>query len=450
MKSLLKITILVTLLFFQVGFSQVTTWQEKAEKLSNDTFEKAIQPSKFRITSNPSLSLIQNWKSDPAISGENVYTKIIGWNDFLEPKKTGIIVKHQVKLDTTLFPYYTYIPENYSNKKPTKLLIYYRGGWISRDTFPENIDKEIVSENPTFKYLDHYNIIEIFPAVKSDLAIYGRYGYEHLRKMVLQTKQLFNIDDNQVYLAGFSDGGRTVLNIAYLAPTNYAAFFTINGTINSSKANFPNFSNRKIVSFMAEDDGLVPYQYPSSMAQKANEWNADWTLHLLKGKQHFYYPYEAEVLPLLFQHIENTHRNPYPNAILYHKSYDYKEFTNIDWLQITTDSKKEPEDWHHTSMTTIMRSKDEIDTFNYGEKTAQVEATYFNNTFTVKASLVNDIDIYISPLMVNVKIPVIVIVNGKEVFNEMIDYNKDFIIEQFENNFDRKQVWINKVHLKVE
>ena len=450
MKFLFKIILIISLLFYKSGFSQVDKWIQKSEKLSNKKFEKEIRLSKYNLDTNENLSKINKWKSNTSISGENIYNQILNWNKYTTPKKTGIIVKNTIQLDSTSFPFYTYIPKNYSASKRTKLLIYYRGGWISRSHFPENIDKEIVIENPTFNYLDTYNIIEVYPAVKDDLAIYGRYGYEQLRKIVQKTKQQFNIDDNQVYLAGFSDGGRTALNIAYLVPTTFATIFTINGTINSSKVNFANFSNRKMVSFIAENDEIVHNQYPISIAEKANEWDADWTLYFLKDKPHFYTPYQAEVLPTLFKHIQTSGRNPYPNSIIYHKSYDYKEFTNIDWLHIKTDTKRDKENWHHVSKTSIIKAKGDIDTFNYGEKLAQANATYFNNTFDIKTSLVKEIDIYISPLMVNLNLPIKVIINGKEVFNDKINYDKQFIIKEFERNFDRKQVWVNKISLAVE
>ncbi|MEM6684796.1 MAG: hypothetical protein AAF617_03280 [Bacteroidota bacterium] len=393
-------------------FCQVQEWQEKAAKLSDVDFANTIE-NLTTIAPSPKLSNIQSWKSDKLLTSASVYQEITTWNTYTQPKRTGVITKMDIMLQSQKVPVYIYIPTNYKSDRPTKLLIYYRGGWMSRKEYPENIAKEIVLENPTFSMLDKYNVIEVYPALKQDLAIYGMFGYAHLRKIVAATKKQLNIDDNKVYLAGFSDGGRTVLNIAYLAPTAYAAFFTINGTINNSNAYFPNFSNRKLVSFMAENDGIVDYRYMTSMAQKSQEWNADWILYMLKDKPHFYYPYASQILPVLFAHIKNSTRNPYPNTITYHKAYDYEEFTNIDWLGLKVNTKKTKEKWHYERATSIVLNKEKTDTFVYGENIAQVEAHYFNNTFTVKVSLVEEVDIYISPLMVNMTMPVVIQVNGK-------------------------------------
>ncbi|MBL4707368.1 MAG: hypothetical protein JKY48_02885 [Flavobacteriales bacterium] len=222
--------LLLIILSSTFSFGQTEKWIEYSKKLSNKQFEEKIQASNYNLVSNNFLFQLKKWKLYKDISAETVYQNIIGWNKYPKPKRTGIIIQRQIQLDSAKnVPYYIYIPENYSSNLPTKLLVYYKGGWISRDSFPSNVAKEIINDNPTFSYLDIYNIIEIFPALNRDLAIYGMYGYKHLRLMLADTKKVLNIDDNQVYLAGFSDGGRTVYNLAYLRPTQFASFYSING-----------------------------------------------------------------------------------------------------------------------------------------------------------------------------------------------------------------------------
>lgn len=447
MKCALSILILFISTF---SFSQTKNWEEHAENLSDKKFELKIQPSKYNLESNHFIDEIDSWKTDKNLTGEDIYTKIVNWKKYPKPKKTGIIIERKTTLDSTYsVPYYIYIPKNYSPNLPTKLLVYYKGGWISRDHFPDNVAKEIVIDNPTFSYLDKYNVIEIFPALKNDLAIYGFYGYKHLRKMVAETKQVLNIDDNQVYLAGFSDGGRTTYNVAFLTPSQFASFYSINGVFNSLKMNYPNFSNRSITSYIAKKDKISYYKLSLAVAKKANEFGSNWSINLL-DKEHFYFPYEKEILPKMFTQINNSYRNPFPNKIIYHKDYDFNELKGIDWLHIKTNTKREPEKWHYSSKVSIPLISKENDTFIYGENTSQVTANYFNNTFEIKASLVDEIEIYISPLMVDVNRPVKVIINQKEVYNQEVTFDKNFIINEFVKKFDRKQIWINKINLKVE
>ena len=446
----MKYLFVIILTYSLVSCSQLKTWESNAKKLSNEKFEQKIQASKYNITKNPFLQQIERWNTNKNLSGKDIYNKIINWEAYPNPKNTGIIIEKKIELDSTYsVPYYIYIPKNYSNDLPTKLLIYYKGGWISRDSLPNNVAKEIIIDNPTFKYLDKYNVVEVFPALENKLAIYGFYGYKYLRLILADTKKILNIDDNQVYLAGFSDGGSTVYNIAFLRPSQYASFFSINGTINNSNMNYPNFSSREITTYSGLKDELVNYHFPLSIAEKANEFGANWKIRLL-DKGHFYFPYEKEILPDMFNQMMNSNRNPFPNSIIYHKDFDFNELNGVDWLHIVkTNPKREPEKWHYSSEVKIKRTENEVDTFVYGEKTSQIIANYFNNTFTLKSSLIDEFEIYISPIMVDINRSVKIIVNDKEVYNKKISYNKSFMIKNFKERFDRKQVWINKITIMV-
>lgn len=447
----MKLTFLVLTIFSSfLSFSQTEKWVEYSENLSDEKFEKNIQPSKYNLVSNNFIQQIEKWKSDNSVTAETVYQNIIAWNKYPTPKKTGVIVERKIELDTAkTVPYYIYIPENYSSDLPTKLLIYYKGGWISRDSLPNNVAKEFVNDNPTFHYLDKYNTIEVFPALNSDLAIYGFYGYKHLRLMLADTKKILNIDDNQVYLAGFSDGGRTVYNLAYLRPTDFASFYSINGTFNSSKMNYPNFSNRPITTYSGTKDSLANPKFAISVAEIANGFGANWKLNSFES-EHFYFPNEKKILPKMFTEMNNSTRNPFPNKITYHKDYDFDELKGIDWLQVKTNTKKTPKDWHYTSDFYINRNGKEIDSVKYGQKTSQTKASYFNNSFDIKTSLVDEIELYISPTMVDMNRPIKVILNGKEVYNQKVEFDKEFMIKNFLEKFDRKQVWINRIKLVAE
>ena len=447
----MKLYISFLLIFISTfSYSQTEKWIEFAKKFSDKKFELKIQPSKYSLETNKFINEINSWETDTKLTGEDIYKKIINWRKYPSPKKTGVIIERKIWLDSTYnVPYYIYIPKRYSAKLPTKLLVYYRGGWILRDSFPNNVAKEIINENPTFSYLDKYNVIEIFPALKNDLAIYGFYGYKHLRKMVTETKQILNIDDNQVYLVGFSDGGRTTYNIAYLTPSQFASFYSINGTFNSSNMNYPNFSNRPITTFYGTKDKLANPKFALSVAQVAEKFGANWKLQSFEG-EHFYYPNENKILPRLFTKINNSTRNPFPNTIVYHKDYDFDEFNGIDWLHIKANTNRTPEDWHFSSKFDIQRNDREMDRVNYGQMTAQTKASYFNNTFYIKSSLVDEIELYISPSMVDMNRPIKVILNDKEVYNQKVEFDKKFMIDNFINKFDRRQVWINKINLKVE
>ena len=52
--------------------------------------------------------------------------------------------------------------------------------------------------------------------------------------------------------------------------------------------------------------------------------------------------------------------------------------------------------------------------------------------------------------MVNLEQPVVVNINGKQVFRGKIQADKNFMLRNFKASFDRDAIWVNSVKLKVE
>ncbi|MCR6722120.1 MAG: hypothetical protein NVV59_17945 [Chitinophagaceae bacterium] len=445
-KTLFTLALAIT--FQQIAFTQSSNWARLASDSDSATFEKLIDPKEYSI-STMNVEKIKEWQHNSSISGDSLFRLLSNWNTFPEIKQTGIVIKLSADIDSNYsVPFFVYVPKNYNPKQKTVLLVYYKGGWLARRELPNNFSKEIIIDNPTLAYLDEYNVVEVFPALKSDLAIYGNYGYRHLSGMIKETKKRFNIDDNKVFLAGYSDGGKTVYNASYLAQTTVACFYPINGAVVSPPF-FPNWYNRPIFSIVAKRDELTDPRSIRSKAKHAVDRGANWIYREL-DKTHYYKPYAHEILPALFQHMMQTNRNPFPTRIVYDRSFnDVRDFPGVDWLQMEVNTKKAPSPNHFTDSIQTFAGDGEERNYRYGENVGQVRAVFFDNVFTVTTSQVDKLILYISPLMVNMNLPVKIILNGKEVFNNKVEYSKEFMTEKFLNDFDRGQVFVNQIVIDV-
>ncbi len=87
--------------------------------------------------------------------------------------------------------------------------------------------------------------------------------------------------------------------------------------------------------------------------------------------------------------------------------------------------------------------------FYYPRKSARVDADFYGNIFDIRTSRISALKIRIHPEMVNMQDPVKVIVNGVEVFNDLVTYDRDYIRNQFRKNFDRKALWVNELYIPV-
>lgn len=78
-----------------------------------------------------------------------------------------------------------------------------------------------------------------------------------------------------------------------------------------------------------------------------------------------------------------------------------------------------------------------------------VMANYFGNRFIIEASKVTSLSIYVHPQMVNFDNPVIIEIDGEVVFEQKVEFDRDFLIRNFIKNYDRKALWCNKIDLKL-
>ncbi|MDO9578774.1 MAG: PDZ domain-containing protein [Candidatus Cloacimonadales bacterium] len=136
---------------------------------------------------------------------------------------------------------------------------------------------------------------------------------------------------------------------------------------------------------------------------------------------------------------------------------DGKAAANVDSLISWRDAKQRGDEF----TLTVLRNDSEIfleghfpesttyDAFNFTRKSGAVKARYYGNHFEIETSRVKEIAIYFHPNMINLKNPITVNINGKKVFEDLINYDKKFIISNFEKNKDRKALWINKLVLEV-
>ncbi|OGX82191.1 hypothetical protein BEN49_14295 [Hymenobacter coccineus] len=397
----------------------------------------------------PELAQLTQWSGDAQVTGDSLYRLLRSWQHYPKPRRTGIICRYEVKLDSThTVPYLVYVPQHYDHRLPTKLLVYYKGGWLNRKQLPANYAKEIVLDNPTFRYLDEQNTIELFPCLRQDLAIYGNYGYQHLQQMIAQTKRVLNIDDNRVYLSGFSDGGKTVFNVASLTPSAFAGFYAINGGL-ASRPQFLNLAARPLLAFIAQADELISPASVLAYAEQARHFGADWQVRRLPARTHYYAPYQQEVLPALFAHLTVVSRNPFPTRVTYAKGYNSSDLPGLDWVQCRMSSTKAPAATHQVDSIRVVNMVGEASRYRNGEKDGQVRATCFNNTYTVETSLVDELTLYISPVMVDLTQPIRVVVNGQQRYQGVVTYSKNFLGQRFAANFDRQQLFINELIIKL-
>jgi hypothetical protein len=246
------------------------------------------------------------------------------------------------------------------------------------------------------------------------------------------------------------------------APNLFAAFTGINTQprVRTGGTFLANALNRNFYAIATDKDYYYPPQANDSLLYLAKKAGIDWTLDMNKGYPHWFPQYDAadEAVRKMFAAMVTKQRNPF-HPQLYWQCDDVK-YGKCDWLSITElDTLRKPAAWqpkHNFNIDSwVDRGNPDkrIDStekaFYYPRKSGAVKAEYKPNKFILQASAVKSIRLYLSPEMIDFTRPIAIVVNGKQVFCKRMDYNKAFLLNDFERNLDREALWVNYIDLNV-
>ncbi len=491
------------------------------------------------VFTSDNLKEINELYLNQEISNDSLFTLLSDWNKYQQPDSTGIFLqKENVINDTLIVPYFILIPQNYDHTKPAQLLVYLHGG-VGRKDFVEDFDEYTQQLIALFPQEVRDDWFFLFPQGNQNTMWWDLVGMENIKTQIRDLKKDYNIDDNKIYMTGFSDGGSASFHFALTDPNLFAAFYPFNGntvvgsSVTQKPAYIANLQNRHLRAINTDEDGLYPSADMRLLMELSLQAGADLLYKEYWGIGHTF-DYAEEDVPIMVQDMKNHSRDIFRSEIYW--EYSIPEFNRCDWLEITRlDTIESPAEWHKeynikmenkriqfgfyhdetfeetgvkvrnvieastadsmglkkddivirmdgkdvenieklSELKTFKKRGDEVsltvlredkevklfgqfpevefnDAFSYDLPSGAVKAKYWGNNFEIETSSVDELAIYIHPDMVNLEIPVSVTVNGKEVFNENIEIDRDFMVESFKMNFDRKALWVNRIVLRTE
>jgi predicted esterase len=476
--------------------------------------------------------------NDNAISNDSLFVLLANWNNYQPADSTGVFLqKENVINDTLIAPYSIHIPQNYDHTKPARLLVYLHGG-VGRKDFIEDFSEYVPQITALFPDEVINNWFFLFPQGNQYTMWWDLVGMENIKTQIRNLKKDYNIDDDKIYMTGFSDGGSASFHFALTDPNLFAAFYPLNGfvavgsRVTQNPAYLPNLKNRHSRAVNTDEDGLYPSADMRLLMELSLQAGADLLYKEYWGIGHDF-AYADEDVPIMVQDMKNHARDIFRSEIYWESSIP--EFNCCDWLKITRlDTLETPEEWqkeynikmenkriqfgfyHDESFEetgvkvrnvieastadsmglkkddivikmdgkdvenieklselktlkkrgdevslTVLRDNKEIklfgqfpevefyDAFIMNKPSGAIKAKYWGNHFEIETSRIDELAIYIHPDMVNLENPVTVNFNGKEAFNNLISIDREFMVENFLKNFDRKALWVNRIVLKL-
>jgi predicted esterase len=505
-------------------------WKTNLDSILNKGFENLATSTVKEMAFDPAAvqkaaAVVPDWKT---------LIKQIQTRNFSQPEKRGELSLYTMTgSDGKERPWVLYVPESYWHKRATPAIVALHGG-VSRVSLAED-PIEWASNSPWLDLAKTNGWFAIFPFGQEGATWWDETGMENIRRQLHLVKENFNIDDDRVYMAGFSDGASAGFLHAMLRPDNFGAIIALNGHMGVGSLDgdlptyAPNMANTPIYTVTTDNDGLYPTKVMGKTIEMAIKAGADIFYRQLPGTHSF--DYAKTELPIIAKFIEKNPRNTVPEKLFW--EVGETEFGRCRWIEILEVLPAEKASWHQdhncilisdrvsvgfmprksdhgvkvgrvlekTYAAQIGLKNDDIivkagglkvannddleiakasvkrgdlfdicverasetielkgrlpapelyNLFKRDVPSAAVKVSQIGNCIEIEGSRVGQLRVFINKDQFNLNEKLVIKYNGAEVFNEMVAPDKEFILENYLQNRDRKMLPVAKVDLKLK
>lgn len=291
-------------------------------------------------------------KSNPKWQEVTSYIKSM---PFPEPAEKGKVILRKIMcIDGVERPWVLYVPSEYRPDTPTPLLVVLHGG-VSRAKIIKDPVK-YAQENPFTSLGEKKGWLLLYPFGQSGATWWDDVGMANIKNLIREVKRKYNVDDDRVWMGGFSDGASASFLFAMIDPTDFAAFVALNGHmgVGSLDGDLPtyatNFFNTPVYAVTTFHDPLYPSKKMRPTIEMANRAGGKIFYREHEGKHDF--TYANEELPLIANFLERHIRDPFPSKIIWEAAE--KRFGVSRWFAIDKVTTDEPAPWYKDYNVTLV------------------------------------------------------------------------------------------------
>jgi len=433
----------------------------KAENMKAAFFEKlSAKQKEFEKGAFKDLDLAQ------AKDGRQAYEMIKSFNNFQPKKEVNYSVKFNIT-DSINTSYFVSLPANYNPKKHYPVLFFLHGAVQGNSLSEYQMPSWVLEGWNRFytKYAALNHVIMVYPKGSKKYNWMGPDdGFFMIPAMLKEIKQSINVDDDKVFITGHSNGATGSFSYLMKQQSPFAGFYGFNTQpkVRTGGTFIKNILNRSYFNVSTNEDYYFPPDANDSLNVIMTDLIADYQDHRYIGWPHWFPQFdESEPLyPMIFRDIAGRKRNPFQSNI-YWESDDVK-YARADWIKINQlDTLSKRANWHqninfnihkllsYNKQDSLITTDTLVKAFNFPRKSGVVKGLYKNNEFHLETSAVKSISVLISPEMVDMNRPIVIYVNGIKKATHKAIYDKNFIITNFRETYDRKAIWVDKINIQL-
>ncbi len=328
-----RFLVLVSFLVLLVPFARAADLRTQLHQLLNaEEQEEQEKKLKSILEGKPSVDTL---------------TALLKSIEFQKPKKKGIVRSENLCLDGVRRPLCWYVPESYDPSKKTPLLVCLHGG-VGRPDLTEDPEGD-VRKSPFLKLANEKGYLLLFPFGQEGATWWDSIGVSNVLSQLRSTKRKFNVDDNRVYMTGFSDGASGSFFFAMCHPTDFAAFLPLNGhpgvgsIDGGTQTYFVNLVNRPLWVVNTDLDQLYPDKAIRPMMELAQRAGANILYRVYTGIGHSF-DYAEKEIPVMARLMDTRPR--VVNAPFIRWETAYPSLGRCGWLSIDGVKSDGHADWY--------------------------------------------------------------------------------------------------------
>jgi pimeloyl-ACP methyl ester carboxylesterase len=266
--------------------------------------------------------------------------------EFPQVQSGNIHLDSTLCIDGVVRPWVLYVPPGYDPGVPTPLLVRLHRGVGRADVLDDAVG--YAEDDEYLPVAEAQTWLVLYPFGQHGATWWDRVGMANIDDLVRKVKQTYNIDDDRVWMGGFSDGASGAFAHAMVYPSDYAAFVALNGHIGVGSLDgdlplyAPNLANTPVYAVTTLDDELYPSARMRPAIEMARRAGGDILYRELEGTHDFDYA-ETE-LPRIAKFLERHRRDPFPHKIVWEAGE--AKYGRCRWFKIERISLEDPEPWH--------------------------------------------------------------------------------------------------------
>jgi hypothetical protein len=256
------------------------------------------------------------------------------------------ILRQATCIDGVQRPWVVYVPSGYNPAKSTPLLVILHGA-VMRPNIRDN-PLQYSEDYPFTALAEKQGWLVLYPYGQAGATWWDKVGISNIMNQIRMTKRLYNVDDDEVWLGGFSDGGSACYLLGMIAPTDFAAFLALNGDLGIAgragniAAYAPNLSSSHIYAINTTEDDHFPAAQVRKEIQFARKAGAQIFYKEYPGPHDFVY--QDKEMPLFANYLERHTRDPFQSQLTWETADT--AYGQCRWIAIDSLSDTSPAGWH--------------------------------------------------------------------------------------------------------